>query len=70
MRLSKKKLAAIGRASFVIQALNEVWPGSGEKWWDSAPEWWTQDQKEIWDLLHETEDKLREEIVKIVEGKA
>lgn len=68
MKVSKKRLAQIRLASVYEPLLNECKSFCHLKF-DDPPDMWSTEQKDMFDLLTGIEDKLKEEIIDIIERK-
>lgn len=70
MKLSKKNAKEILAVSFAVEILKDREFRSrsigGQHWTDTPPDMWTEDEKNMWDMMFEIEDKLKYEIIKLL----
>ncbi|HEY6244614.1 MAG TPA: hypothetical protein VIX17_11730 [Pyrinomonadaceae bacterium] len=68
-RVSKKTLRAIQGVSVFDSILRERFTSSMTGYFaDHAPEMWNDEQKEIFDIASEVEDKLKDKVLDILNG--
>lgn len=64
---SKKKLRAINYMSVFVEELRRLdGKPEGEHWTDFPPETWSDYESELWDLSSAIEEKLKQQIIKIL----
>lgn len=68
--ISKKKLKQIRMLSFSDELLREYEARTfvGAHWVTQPPETWSPDEKNRFDMMYENEIKLKEAILKIIQG--
>lgn len=73
MPIGKKKIKEIQNISFaykIIQSLEKNKFKShligGTPWYDCPPEMWIPEEQELWDILFNTEEEVKSEILNIL----
>lgn len=70
MKISDKRLQEIKRVDFIGQALRKYYPNdniAGDHWVYTPTDMWSKDELILFDMLSELEDKIKDEIIKIIE---
>jgi len=75
MKLSQKKKKAIERVSVFDSVFRELtderfcrsYP-SGEPFYADPPDEWDRDEEQLWDVMTEIEQRMKKQILEILEG--